>query len=83
MNGERVCRRCLLFESGREDILQTVRQHIEKIPPAERCDAHTYTHRLAVCGSCEHLADGTCLRCGCYPEFRAAFKKQTCPAKKW
>jgi hypothetical protein len=83
MSDERFCRRCLLFESGREDILTTVRQHIEKIPEADRSDDNTYQRRLALCVACEQLVDGTCLRCGCYPEFRAAFWKQSCPAKKW
>ncbi len=83
MSGERVCRRCLLFESGRGDVLENVRAHIEKIPSADKASPETYAKRLAFCASCEALADGTCLQCGCYPEFRAAFRTQRCPKNRW
>ncbi|MCR5484717.1 MAG: DUF6171 family protein [Clostridiales bacterium] len=83
MSGERICRRCLLFESGREDVLLDVRRRIEKIPDNEKCPDEIYKSRLTLCGECEHLIDGTCLKCGCYPEFRASFLKQKCPSKKW
>ena len=33
MSGERFCRRCFLIESGREDKLKSIKEHIEKIPP--------------------------------------------------
>lgn len=79
----RVCRRCLLEESGRADTLISVQTHIAKIPPQDRCSGETYAKRLSICGACDHLVDGTCLKCGCYPEFRAAFRRQDCPAKKW
>ncbi len=83
MKSERICRRCLLFESGRTDVLEEIRRHIEKIPSSDRIDDSVYQDRLTTCSTCDQLADGTCLRCGCYPEFRAAFRKQTCPAKEW
>ena len=28
---------------------------------------------------CEHLISGVCMKCGCYVEFRAAFKRNSCP----
>lgn len=80
---DRECRQCLLWESGRGDVLQSVRAHIEKIPAAARAPQDVYDARLAVCRACGHLAGGTCLKCGCYPEFRAAFGTQRCPVKKW
>ena len=83
MSEDRVCRRCLLFESGRADVLESVREHIAKLPPRDRCGEAEYERRLALCRACEHLADGTCLKCGCYPEFRAAFRTQRCPAGRW
>ena len=83
MSGERVCRRCLLWESGREDVLSDIRRRIEKIPPSEKCAPETYAERLKVCAACDQLADGTCLKCGCYPEFRASFARQRCPMKQW
>ena len=83
MKREHVCRQCLLWESGREDILQSVRAHIEKIPPRDKCGEETYNARLSQCKACDDLVGGTCLKCGCYPEFRAAFRTQRCPKKNW
>ena len=83
MSGERICRRCLLQESGRADVLESIRAHVENIPPRDKSSAQLVQARLAVCRACEHLADGTCLKCGCYPEFRAAFRTQRCPLRSW
>ena len=83
MSEERICRRCLLAESGRADVLSSIREHVEKIPPGDKADPPEYARRLALCGACEHLADGTCLKGGCYPEFRAAFRTQRCPVGSW
>ena len=83
MSGERFCRRCFLIESGREDTLKSIKEHIKKIPPREKSGGEEYNRRLAVCSGCESLVGGVCLKCGCYPEFRAAFIRQKCPCKKW
>ena len=77
------CIGCLLWESGRADILGSVQTHIEKIPPQQRTEQTAYENRLAACRACAHLIGGTCMKCGCYPELRAAFKTQRCPDKKW
>ena len=79
----RVCRRCLLLESGEGDVYRDVRTHIAKIPPRDRCPEEVYASRLAACRACDDLVGGTCLKCGCYPEFRAAFARNRCPAGKW
>lgn len=83
MTEERVCRRCLLFESGRGDVLEDIRLRIGKLSEKERAKSEIYEERLGICAGCEFLADGTCLKCGCYPEFRAAFAKNRCPNCKW
>ncbi len=83
MTENRVCRRCLLFESGREDVLASIHEHIARLPARDRAAQEEYQRRLNVCKACEHLAGGTCLKCGCYPEFRAAFRTQKCPVKLW
>lgn len=83
MNEERFCRRCLLIESGRQDVKAEISEHISKIPAGDKTDDIEYGERLAKCKKCDFLEDGTCLKCGCYPEFRAAFKKNKCPYKKW
>ena len=59
MSDPRICRRCLLFESGRNDVLADIRLHIEKIPESDRCAQDMYRARLAVCTACDQLADGT------------------------
>ena len=78
-----ICKRCFLLESGCEDILKTIKEKIDKLPTDEKCSAEEYGIRLDICRSCDFLSGGVCLKCGCYPEFRAAFKKQKCPYKKW
>ncbi|MBQ2841865.1 MAG: hypothetical protein IJE72_02385 [Clostridia bacterium] len=80
---EQICKRCFLLESGKEDTHKTVKEHIEKIRPEEKCGSEEYGRRLSVCAGCDFLSGGVCLKCGCYPEFRAAFAKQKCPYKKW
>lgn len=80
---ERVCRRCLLLQSGMEDILKDINSRIEKIPQDDKTPAPEYEKRLGICSDCDFLSDGTCLKCGCYPEFRGAFVKNKCPVKKW
>ena len=47
--------------------------------PEEKADDGVYKARLNVCGECEHLISGTCMKCGCYVELRAAYKKNKCP----
>lgn len=85
MNSEelRVCRRCLLLQSGKDDIMADIKERIEKMKPSEKATDEIYSSRLSICSACDFLADGTCLKCGCYPEFRAAFAKNRCPHKKW
>ncbi len=83
MNDERICRRCFLLKSGKQDILADIQSRIERITPDQKTDSNEYHLRLVACGECEYLIDGVCLKCGCYPEFRAAFNKNRCPNKKW
>ena len=77
MNGE--CKRCLLLESAEADVLSLIKEKIEKLSPVERASEQEYAHRLSQCKSCDNLISGMCLKCGCYVEFRAAFKNKTCP----
>lgn len=82
----RECKRCLLLQSGDEDNHKLVQQYIAKIRHEEKCDDEAYVKRLEICKNCDNLISGTCLKCGCYVEFRAAFKKKHCPDaknKKW
>lgn len=69
-----------------EDVLESITTRIEKLSEKEKADDELYTRRLQKCKNCEHLISGVCMKCGCYVEFRAAFKKQNCPdvkSRKW
>jgi len=83
MSKERFCLRCFLKDSGMEETLLSIFERMKRIPPNEKTPDGEYNSRLAVCKECDWLVGGTCNKCGCYPEFRAAFIKQHCPAKKW
>lgn len=76
------CRRCLLRESGSEDIFAEVKRCVERIKPEEKAEDTLYSDRLKKCSECEFLISGTCLKCGCYVELRAAYKNNCCPLPK-
>ena len=80
---DKFCLRCLLKEANKGDMLQTIKEHIKKIADKDKSDYEEYQRRLKICTRCKWLSEGTCLKCGCYPEFKAAFLKQKCPYKKW
>ncbi len=63
-------------------MLQLIKEKIEKLSPEERASRDVYEQRLSVCKDCEQLISGMCLKCGCYVEFRAAFKDKRCPDSK-
>ncbi len=80
------CKRCLLLESAQGKMLDVIKEKIEKLSPEEKASSELYEFRLSQCRECDSLLSGTCLKCGCYPEFRAAFKNTHCPdgkSKKW
>ncbi len=62
-----------------EDVLESITTRIDKLSPKEKSDDELYAKRLNECKNCEHLISGVCMKCGCYVEFRAAFKKNNCP----
>lgn len=73
------CKKCLLREMAEEDVLESIITRIDKLSLKEKADDELYAKRLKECKNCEHLISGVCMKCGCYVEFRAAFKKQNCP----
>lgn len=83
MSEKPVCLRCFLIESGMNNVFEDIKEHIEKIPENKKTVPAEYNRRLSVCRKCDDLVGGTCLKCGCYPEFRAAFIANKCPAKRW
>ena len=80
------CKRCLLLESAEGDILESIKEKVDKLSLQEKCESEVYNERLGKCKNCDNLISGVCMKCGCYVEFRAAFKKQKCPCtgdRKW
>lgn len=76
-------KRCLLRESAEAVVYEDIKSRIERLSESDRADERTYNSRIEFCKACEHLISGVCMKCGCYVEFRAAFKKQACPIKRW
>ena len=80
------CKRCLLLESAEGAMLESIKERVEKLSPEERVSQELYEERLDQCKLCDNLISGMCLKCGCYVEFRAAFKDKRCPdpaGRKW
>lgn len=53
---------------------EDIKSRIEKLSESDRTDERTYNSHIEICKTCEHLISGVCMKCGCYVEFRAAFK---------
>ncbi len=79
---KKICRRCLLEESGNIDLAKAVKERIAVIPENLRADGNVYKKRLEICRSCVFLNAGTCVKCGCYVEIRAAGIDGYCPHEK-
>ncbi len=77
-----LCRRCLLEQTGEKDIYNAVLERIALIPDDLKADPELYSKRLEICGKCDHLYSGTCYKCGCYVQLRAAYKESRCPCSK-
>ena len=80
-----LCKRCLLSEAGQIRAAQTITELIALLPEEKRTPAAEYATRLEACQACESLNSGTCGRCGCYVELRAAKAWMGCPhtVPKW
>ena len=80
-----ICRRCLLSEIGEEALLQSLDELKAALPIDEKADSDEYERRLTICQNCDDLNSGTCMKCGCYVEFRALKKRMSCPHenRKW
>lgn len=74
--------RCLLRDAGEQDLAQAVEEYILTLDEDIKAPKELYKHRLKICESCDSLFTGTCLKCGCYVEMRAAIKTNRCPSEK-
>ena len=82
----RVCRRCLLIDmQDQRPLRELLYEHISSLPEDRRADEETFRLRLSLCRECDRLLNGTCQKCGCYAELRAAQKVRRCPdvPPKW
>jgi len=80
------CKRCLLRESAEADTFELIRGKLDLLKPEEKADDELYRSRLEACKTCDHLISGICMKCGCYVEFRAAYRRMKCPNvsdRKW
>ena len=80
-----ICKRCLLSEAGQNDLVQTLEELKAAMPENDKTDDEEYRKRLSKCRQCDELVGGTCIKCGCYAEFRALKRKMHCPheERKW
>ena len=79
MEQKKICYRCLLEDMDENEIMNKVQELIYGIPEDEKTDEAEYRRRLDICKNCDSLICGTCKKCGCYVELRAAGRKRTCP----
>lgn len=79
MTAKKPCLRCLLQESDESQLAEVIRQRIATMPAAQKTTPEEYARRLEICRSCDDLISGTCRKCGCYAELRAAKKDSACP----
>ena len=79
---KKFCRKCLFEEIDREGVLSSIKELIAALPEEKRTDEAEYRRRLDICKSCGSLGEGTCGKCGCFVELRAAKKNMNCPHEK-
>lgn len=73
------CRRCLLQDIDESGIYEAIQQRIATLPAAQKAPPEEYARRLGLCSRCDELISGTCRKCGCYVELRAARLGSACP----
>ncbi len=79
MSEKRVCYKCLLRDMEDTQKLESMEVARNRIHEADKVTDAEYERRLSICKECEFLLEGTCLKCGCYVELRAAAKALSCP----
>ncbi len=73
------CRKCLLQDTPDDQYFQELAAQVDAMDPEFRVEEEIYQERLAACRSCPNLFAGMCRVCGCYVEWRAAFRVKACP----
>lgn len=76
------CRRCLFEDIDKEGIYASIQELIAALPEEKRTPEEEYRRRLDICKGCDYLGEGTCGKCGCFAELRAAKRDMRCPHEK-
>ncbi|MGN0552809.1 MAG: DUF6171 family protein [Oscillospiraceae bacterium] len=76
------CKKCFFSEIDRNGIYKDISELIAALPSERRTDETEYRRRLKICGECDFLGEGTCGKCGCFVELRAAKKDMHCPSEE-
>lgn len=79
----RICRKCLTADMDEKKYFENLHSYIANLDEELKACQPLYEKRLAVCKSCDLLADGMCRACGCFVELRAVMRKNVCPYRKW
>ena len=74
--------RCLLKEAGEKELAQSIAEYVNTLNEEIRVDDNLYQKRLKICSGCGKLLNGTCQKCGCYVEMRAAVRTNHCPSEE-
>lgn len=75
------CKRCFLNEID-EDMYKGIYEYISSLSEDIKTEGKAYAERLAICRQCDSLIGGTCIKCGCFAEVRAAKKIMHCPSEE-
>ncbi|MCH5349089.1 MAG: hypothetical protein J1E40_07185 [Oscillospiraceae bacterium] len=73
------CRKCLFEDIDREGVYSSIKELIDALPEDKKTPEAEYHRRLDICRKCDSLGEGTCGKCGCFVELRAAKKNMDCP----
>ena len=46
-------------------------------------DPDEIKRRKAICKSCEYMHDNRCSKCGCWLQYKAILRAESCPINKW
>lgn len=73
------CRKCLFEETDPNGVYNSIKELIAALPEEKRAGEAEYSRRLDICRQCDSLGEGTCGKCGCFVELRAAKADMHCP----
>ena len=66
-----------------DKLYKHIADSVSGIPAEHKTPEAEYLRRLGICKVCEHLLNGMCSLCGCFPEYRAAKIGQSCVNNYW